>query len=86
MDIGALETNDLLKSRDIAILRKLHIRTVEALLSRLENPQTVAALSEKLELEQNHLMSVARQARSLVPEFHSQAENSGVARGARPPL
>ena len=85
MDISALISPEGLDQDGTETLRKLHIRSVEAFISRLADPNAQRALSGRLHLSPERLGALVEWACRLVPDFNPEATGPPVSRGALPP-
>ena len=85
MDISALTGPDGLDQSGADTLRKLHIRSVEAFISRLTDPNAQRALSGRLHLSPERMGTLLERACQLVPDFNPESTGPPVSRGALPP-
>ncbi|MFN8613121.1 MAG: hypothetical protein U0931_36625 [Vulcanimicrobiota bacterium] len=86
MEIEALTQHQILSSEAINELKKLRIRTVEALLARAQDQTARDRLAVQMKVRAETFPDLLHRAQCLVPEFDPSAEGPPVARGAiKPP-
>jgi len=85
MDITALVSLSVIRVEAVTTLIRYHIKTVEALLARAQDPQGREALSRLLGLTDEQTAEVLKEAQELVPGSDPAQQYPDVGKGALHP-